>query len=66
MGLGLLRHICSGWFAGDGLSDGSGWRFTVPEGGAEAVITRLIASGHGIAGLAIAGEREGKDGQNEN
>jgi ABC-2 type transport system ATP-binding protein len=38
-------------------ADGSGWRFTVPEGGAEAVITRLIASGHGIAGLTI--ERPG-------
>ncbi|MFM9852286.1 MAG: ABC transporter ATP-binding protein [Sphingomonadaceae bacterium] len=32
---------------------GEGWRFTVPHGGAEAIVTKLIDAGHGIAGLSI-------------
>ncbi len=34
-----------------------GWRFTVPEGGAEPLLMQLVASGHGIAGLTM--ERPG-------
>lgn len=36
---------------------GNSWRFTVPEGGAERLVTDLIRAGHGIAGLSI--ERPG-------
>lgn len=36
---------------------GNAWRFTVPEGGAERLVTDLIRAGHGIAGLSI--ERPG-------
>jgi len=30
-----------------------GWRFTLPEGGIEALLVRLIDAGYGIAGLSI-------------
>ncbi len=36
---------------------GASWRFDVPDGGAEEMVTRLIASGHGLAGLTM--ERPG-------
>ena len=36
---------------------GKGWRFTVPEGGAEQLVVALVKAGHGIAGLSI--ERPG-------
>jgi ABC-2 type transport system ATP-binding protein len=36
---------------------GKGWRFTVPEGGAEQVVLDLVKAGHGIGGLSI--ERPG-------
>jgi ABC-2 type transport system ATP-binding protein len=32
---------------------GDGWHFTVPEGGAEALVMQLVQAGHGIAGLSI-------------
>jgi ABC-2 type transport system ATP-binding protein len=32
---------------------GDGWRFQVPEGGAEALLSSLIKAGHGIAGLTM-------------
>jgi ABC-2 type transport system ATP-binding protein len=41
----------------DANHEGGRWRFTVPEGGAEALVLRLIESGHGIAGLTM--ERPG-------
>jgi ABC-2 type transport system ATP-binding protein len=36
---------------------GHGWRFIVPEGGAEALLLSLVKAGHGIAGLTM--ERPG-------
>ncbi len=36
---------------------GAGWRFTVPEGGAEKLLLSLIKAGHGIEGLSM--ERPG-------
>jgi ABC-2 type transport system ATP-binding protein len=39
------------------VHNGSGWRFTVPEGGAETLVMRLVKAGHGIDGLSI--ERPG-------
>ena len=36
---------------------GDGWRFTVPPGGAEAIVMDLVKAGHGIAGLSM--ERPG-------
>lgn len=39
------------------IHDGRAWRFTVPEDGAEALVQRLLASGHGMAGLTM--ERPG-------
>jgi len=41
----------------DAQRSGSGWRFTVPEGGAEKLLMTLIGSGHGVAGLTM--ERPG-------
>ena len=41
----------------DAVPQGDGWRFTLPEGGIEPVLVRLIAADHGIAGLTI--ERPG-------
>ncbi|WP_198162020.1 ABC transporter ATP-binding protein [Sphingomonas sp. TDK1] len=41
----------------DAVRAGGSWRFTVPEGGIEALLVRLIDAGHGIAGLSI--ERPG-------
>ncbi|MDB5696081.1 MAG: transporter ATP-binding protein [Sphingomonas bacterium] len=41
----------------DAVRDGDSWRFQLPEGGIEALLARLIAAGHGIAGLQI--ERPG-------
>lgn len=38
---------------GDAERDGDGWRFTVPEGGIEALLMKLIEAGHGISGLSI-------------
>ncbi len=35
------------------VRDGDGWRFEVPEGGAEMLLTSLIKAGHGIAGLTM-------------
>jgi ABC-2 type transport system ATP-binding protein len=48
--------------AGDGIAallpDGAerrdkGWHFAVPDGGAEAIFSRLIAAGHGLEGLTM-------------
>jgi ABC-2 type transport system ATP-binding protein len=39
------------------IRNGTGWRFTVPEGGAEATVMKLIQSGHGLEGLTM--ERPG-------
>ena len=41
----------------DAVHNGTNWRFTVPEGGAEELVLKLIESGHGIAGLTM--ERPG-------
>ncbi len=41
----------------DAEQGGKGWRFTVPEGGAEKLVMDLVKAGHGIAGLSI--ERPG-------
>jgi ABC-2 type transport system ATP-binding protein len=37
----------------DAEAVGGGWHFTVPEGGAEALVMKLVQAGHGIAGLSI-------------
>jgi ABC-2 type transport system ATP-binding protein len=42
---------------GDAAREGGSWRFTVPDGGIEALLVRLIDAGHGISGLSI--ERPG-------
>ncbi len=39
------------------VRDAGSWRFTVPDGGIEALLVRLIDAGHGISGLSI--ERPG-------
>ena len=49
-GLGALLPVGA-------VHDGAKWRFTVPEGGAEDLVLKLIQSGHGIAGLTM--ERPG-------
>ena len=41
----------------DARRDEDGWRFTLPPGGIEPLLTQAIAAGHGIAGLSI--ERPG-------
>jgi ABC-2 type transport system ATP-binding protein len=41
----------------DAEKAGEGWRFTVPEEGAEKLVMDLVKAGHGIAGLSI--ERPG-------
>ena len=41
----------------DAVHNGRDWRFTVPEGGAEAIVMKLIQSGHGLEGLTM--ERPG-------
>ncbi|WP_333570975.1 ABC transporter ATP-binding protein [Sphingomonas sp.] len=41
----------------DAVREGGSWRFTVPDGGIEALLVRLIEAGHGISGLSI--ERPG-------
>jgi ABC-2 type transport system ATP-binding protein len=41
----------------DAEHNGTGWRFTVPEGGAEPLLMNLVKAGHGIAGLTM--ERPG-------
>lgn len=41
----------------DAERSGHGWRFTVPEGGAETLVMKLVQGGHGIDGLSI--ERPG-------
>ena len=41
----------------DAVRNGHGWRFTVPEGGAETLLLGLVQSGHGIEGLTM--ERPG-------
>ncbi len=41
----------------DAERENGGWRFTVPAEGIEALLTRLIDSGHGVSGLSI--ERPG-------
>ena len=41
----------------DAEQTSAGWRFTVPEGGAEKLLLSLIKAGHGIEGLSI--ERPG-------
>lgn len=38
---------------GDAMREGDGWRFVVPDDGVEPLLSRLIAAGHGIAGLSI-------------
>jgi ABC-2 type transport system ATP-binding protein len=37
----------------DAMPEGKGWRFVMPAGGIEPLLTPLIAAGHGIAGLTI-------------
>src|SRR3546814_10918278 len=37
----------------DAASEGDGWRFPMPGGGLETLLSRLIAAGHGLSGLAI-------------
>ncbi len=37
----------------DAKWDGTAWRFTVPEGGAERLLTGLLNAGHGVAGLSM-------------
>jgi ABC-2 type transport system ATP-binding protein len=50
---------CSGFDAvksllpSDAEAAATGWRFTVPDGGAEKLIMSLIQHGHGIAGLTM-------------
>ncbi len=41
----------------DAVKVGDSWRFTVPEGGAETLVLKLIQTGHGISGLTM--ERPG-------
>ena len=41
----------------DAEREGGGWRFELPEHGIEVLLGRLLAAGHGIAGLSI--ERPG-------
>ncbi|GAA0748619.1 ATP-binding cassette domain-containing protein [Sphingomonas sp. ABOLD] len=41
----------------DAVREGGSWRFTMPDGGIEALLVRLIDAGHGISGLSI--ERPG-------
>ncbi|WP_010544396.1 ABC transporter ATP-binding protein [Sphingomonas elodea] len=41
----------------DAVRQEGSWRFTVPDGGIEALLVRLIDAGHGISGLSI--ERPG-------
>jgi ABC-2 type transport system ATP-binding protein len=41
----------------DAEHNGSCWRFTVPDGGAESLLMNLVKAGHGIAGLTM--ERPG-------
>jgi len=41
----------------DAVREEGSWRFTVPDGGIEALLVRLIEAGHGISGLSI--ERPG-------
>ncbi|MET3724277.1 ABC transporter ATP-binding protein [Sphingomonas trueperi] len=41
----------------DAVREEGSWRFTVPDGGIEALLVRLIDAGHGISGLSI--ERPG-------
>ncbi len=38
----------------DVVAAGDGWRFTVPDGGAEALVMKLVQGGHGIDGLSIS------------
>lgn len=42
---------------GDAERENGGWRFTLPEGGIEATLVKLIDAGYGISGLSI--ERPG-------
>ncbi|WP_375285580.1 ABC transporter ATP-binding protein [Sphingomonas sp.] len=41
----------------DAVPEGEGWRFELPQGGVEGLLSRLIAAGYGISGLSI--ERPG-------
>ena len=41
----------------DAEREKEGWRFQLPDEGVEALLGRLLAAGHGIAGLSI--ERPG-------
>jgi ABC-2 type transport system ATP-binding protein len=45
---GVAAHLPS-----DAEQVGDGWRFTVPDGGVERVLSALIAAGYGISGLSI-------------
>lgn len=47
----------AGLLPADAVADGAGWRFGVPESGAEPLVRRLLEAGHGIEGLTI--ERPG-------
>jgi ABC-2 type transport system ATP-binding protein len=46
-----------GMLPADAVREEGSWRFTVPDGGIEALLVRLIDAGHGISGLSI--ERPG-------
>lgn len=48
----VARHLPA-----DATRDATGWHFEVPDGSVEQALSRLIAAGHGIAGLSI--ERPG-------
>ncbi|WP_375392429.1 ABC transporter ATP-binding protein [uncultured Sphingomonas sp.] len=43
----------SGLLPSDAAREGDGWRFELPDDGIEALVARLLAAGHGIAGLSI-------------
>ena len=43
----------AGLLPADATRDGDVWRFQLPPDGIEALLSRLIAAGHGIAGLQI-------------
>src|SRR3546814_15490320 len=47
----------------DAASEGDGWRFTMPGGGIETLLSRLIDAGHGISGLSIERSEERRVGK---
>jgi ABC-2 type transport system ATP-binding protein len=45
---GIAAHLPK-----DAVHEGNSWKFTVPEGQAERIVSALIASGHGLEGLTM-------------